>query len=162
MAIPQKPVDLIEKKNVIGLVKTLVEAGLPAVLSTVDQNGNPQLRWMSTLSFEEFPIFYSLAAPESRKVAQIKQHPNVNWMFSNHDLSLIVNLIGRARILEDTTTLKRIWKQIKDKSRTYFLDQYVKGPGFVVIETTVEVIECCSPENAQQFEIETTDIFNSC
>ena len=36
---------------------------------------------MATLSFEEFPLLHTLTAPESRKVQQIKLHPDVNWMF---------------------------------------------------------------------------------
>ena len=43
-------------------------------------------------------------------------------MFSNHDLSFVVNLTGRAQIfLRDAETMKRVWNQITDKSRAFFL-----------------------------------------
>lgn len=150
-----------DSDDIIGLAKTLVNGSHPGVLSSVDQHGKPEARWMATLSFDEFPIFYTLTSPDSRKVEQIKHHPDVNWMFSNHDLSLILNLIGKARVLTDTPTLKRVWKQIEDKSQAYFLNQYSKGAGFVVIETTVEVIECASPKNALRFTLNPAELTRS-
>jgi general stress protein 26 len=142
-----------DSDNIIGAAKRLVDGHHFGVLSTVDQNGNPEVRWMSTLSFDDFPRFYTLTHPHSRKVEQIKRHPEVNWMFSNHDLSLILNLIGKARVLTDTPTLKRVWQKIENKSHAYFLQHYAKAPGFVIIETNVEVIECTSPRNALHFTI---------
>ena len=143
--------DIEDTEDIIGLARSLVDGSHPGLLSTINLSGKPEVRWMSTLSFEEFPIFHTLTGPNSRKVAEIKQHPDVNWMFSNHDLSMVLNLIGKARVLTDTPTLKRVWKQIEDKSHAYFLNQYAKGPGFVVIETTVESIECTLPKNVMKF-----------
>ena len=150
--------DIEDSEDIIGLAKSLVNGSHAGILATVDQHGKPEVRWMATLSFEEFPVFHTLTAPDSRKVEQLKLHPDVNWMFSNHDLSLILNLIGRARVLTDTPTLKRVWKQIEDKSHAYFLKQYAKGPGFVVIETTVESIECASPKNALRFSVKPSEL----
>ncbi|EDY19066.1 pyridoxamine 5'-phosphate oxidase-related FMN-binding [Chthoniobacter flavus Ellin428] len=145
--------DIEDSDDIIGVAKGLVDGRHFGVLSTINQDGKPEVRWMSTLSFDDFPRFYTLTHPHSRKVEQIKHHPSVNWMFSNHNLSLILNLIGRARVLTDTPTLKRVWQKIEDKSHAYFLKQYAKAPGFVVIETTVEVIECTSPCNALHFTV---------
>ena len=148
------PSTLQTKAEIIALAKTLVNGQRTGALGTVDGEGRPCVRWMSTLAFDEFPIFYALTAPESRKVRHIQQHAQVNWMFSNDDLSVVLNLIGHARVLTDTPTLKRVWRQVEDKSHAYFLMQYAKGPGFVVIETTVESIECTSPQQCLRFAIE--------
>ena len=113
--------DIENSEDVIGFAKQLIDGSHPGIYGSVEQNGNPELRWMATQSFDEFPVFHTLTAPDSRKVEQIQLHPNVNWMFSNHDLSLTLNLISKARILTDTRTLKRVWKQIKDKSHAFFL-----------------------------------------
>lgn len=145
--------DIEDGEDIIGVAKGLVDGHHLGVLSTVNESGKPEVRWMSTLSFDDFPRFYTLTHPHSRKVEQIQRHPAVNWMFSNDDLSLILNLIGKARVLTDTPTLKRVWQKIEDKSQAYFLKEYAKGPGFVVIETTVEVIECTSPDKALHFTI---------
>ena len=80
----------------------------------------PQSRWMATMSFDDFPDLYTLTSATSRKVAQIQEHPIVYWMFSNHDLSFIVNLTGRAEIyLHEAEAMKRIWQQIADKSSAF-------------------------------------------
>jgi general stress protein 26 len=150
--------DIEDSEDIIGLAKTLVNGRHPGILGTVDEHGKPALRWMSTFSFDEFPVFHTLTAPGSRKVEQIQQHPDVNWMFFNQDMSLILNLVGKARVLTDTRTLKRVWRQVEDKSHPYFLDRYAKGPGFVVIETTVEKIECNSPQNALRFAVQPSEL----
>ena len=136
------------KAKLLTEAKTLIDGTHPGVLCSADDNGTPQVRWMATFSFDEFPIFYALTGANSRKSGQIVRCPQVNWMFSNADLSLILNLVGTARVLTDTPTLKRVWQQVEDKSQAYFLNQYIKGAGFVVIETTVQRIECTSPQSA--------------
>jgi hypothetical protein len=75
-----------------------------------------------------------------------------NGCFSNHDLSFVVNLSGRAELfLRDSETMKQVWTQITDKSRAFFL---VEGPGFAVIHTRVEMIECTIPRKMLSFLID--------
>ena len=88
---------------------------VPVKPSTMDQSGCPQSRWMATMSFDDFPDLYTLTSAKSRKVAQIQRNPMVHWMFSNQDLSFIVNLTGRAEIyLHEADAMKRIWRQIAE------------------------------------------------
>jgi general stress protein 26 len=148
------PSGLQNKGQIVALARELIHRRQTGILTTIDESGKPGARWMSTLSFDEFPVFYALTGPDSRKVAQIERHPEVNWMFFNENLSLVLNLIGRARILRDTPTLKRVWQQVEDKSHAYFLNQYAKGPGFVVIETTVAAVECTLPQDASCVSID--------
>lgn len=150
--------DVEDSDDIFGLVKGLVNGEHPGVLCTVNRHGTPQARWMSTLDFKNFPVFHSLTAPSSHKVAEIRANPQVQWMFYNDDKSLIVNLSGTARILTDVCVLKRIWQDVVDKSRTYFLDQFAKGLGFVVIETTVHTIDVCSPENRLRFRVSPSEL----
>ena len=147
--------DAKDREQVISMAKQLLKGNNPGILSTVDQSGFPQSRWMATMSFDDFPDLYTLTSATSRKVAQIQEHPIVHWMFSNQDLSFIVNLTGTAEIyLREADAMKRIWGQIADKSRAYFLEDSVKGPGFVVIHTKVEVIECTIPRKVLRLSID--------
>jgi len=150
--------DLEDSDDIIGIAKSVVDGHHPGILATVDENGRPAVRWMTTLSFDQFPIFYTLTRPDSRKVAQIATHPEVNWLFFNRNRTLILNLLGKARVLSDTPTLKRVWNKVVDKSLPYFMDQYAKGLGFVVIETRVETIECTSPKSALRFKIDAAEM----
>jgi len=152
---PDGFLDLEGSGHLLKMVESLFDSGQPGVLSTIDRNGFPQSRWMATTSFATFPHFYTLTSPDSQKVQQIAVHPMVSWMFSTPDLSLVVNLLCRAHVLlEDAETMKRIWRHINDKSRAYFLGNSTTGPGFAVIETVVELVECTLPENNQKFLID--------
>jgi general stress protein 26 len=159
---PETDVNSVDPKNREQLIRTareLLKGNNPGILSTVDQSGFPQSRWMATMSFDDFPDLYTLTSARSRKVAQIQEHPIVHWMFSNHDLSFIVNLTGRAEIyLREAEAMKRIWQQIVDKSRAFFLGDSVKGPGFVVIHTKVEKIECTIPRKVLTFSIDPAEM----
>jgi general stress protein 26 len=144
--------------DVMGLINEMVNGQYPGLLQTIGLDGFPKARWMSTLSAEEFPLFYTLTSPESGKVKEIEANPRVTWMFFNQDLSLVIQMSGRARILRDTPTLKRIWRQAEDKSHAYFLKMYSPGLGFVVIETKIELVECSSPKNLLRFAVDLKEI----
>ena len=162
---PETDVDSLDPKNrdqIIRMARELLQGGNPGILSTVDQSGFPQSRWMATMSFDDFPDLYTLTSATSRKVAQMQEHPIVHWMFSNHDLSFVVNLTGRAEIyLHEADAMKRIWRQIADKSRAFFLGDSVTGPGFVVIHTKVEMIECTIPRMVLRFSIDPAEVSKS-
>jgi general stress protein 26 len=150
------------REHLIRMARDLLKGNNPGILSTIDQSGFPQSRWMATMSFNDFPDLYTLTSARSRKVAQIQEHPFVHWIFSNHDLSFIVNLSGRAEIyLHEAEAMKRIWRQIADKSRAYFLGDAVKGPGFVVIHTKIEKIECSIPRKVLTFSIDPAEMSKS-
>ena len=162
---PETDISSLDSKNrlqIISMVRELLKGGNPGILSTVDQRGFPQSRWMATMSFDDFPDLYTLTSATSRKVAQIQEHPIVHWMFSNQDLSFVVNLTGRAEIyLREADAMKRIWRQIADKSRAFFLGDSVKGPGFVVIHTQVKTIACTIPRKVLTFSIDPAEISES-
>lgn len=128
-------------------VQMLLRRAPSGVFATVSSQGHPQIRWMATSTFEEFPLLYTLTSAQSRKAQDLAIHPEVTWMFTAEDMKFVVNLFGRARIVEmDPATIKKIWHQIEDKSRAYFLGHCVSGPGFSILETMVERVECTFPD----------------
>ena len=79
---PETDVDSLDPKNrrqIIGMARESLQGGDPGTFCTVDQD-------------------YTLTSTTSRKVAQIQENPTVHWMFSNRDLTFVVNLTGRAEI----------------------------------------------------------------
>ena len=144
-----------DRAQVIRTARQLLKGNNPGVLSTVDESGSPQSRWMATMSFEDFPNLYTLTAANSRKVAQIREHPIVQWMFTDPDFSFVVNLNGRAELfLRDVETMKRVWAQIADRSRAYFMNATIDGLGFAIIHTKVELVECTIPKRVLRFVID--------
>ena len=147
------------REEIVSTARSLLTGGNAGILSTIDESGSPQSRWMATMSFDDFPDLYTLTSATSRKVAQIKNNPLVHWMFSNEDLSFIVNLAGTAEVyLHEAEAMKRIWRQIVDKSRAFFLGDSVKGPGFVVIHTKVVRVECTIPKKVLTYSIDPAEL----
>ena len=117
----------------------------PGVLTTIDQQGIPHARWMGTVAADDFPNLYTLTNPASRKLAHIAFHPIVNWMFSNSELSMVVNLIGPAHVESDMDVIQKIWNSITDKTHAYFMKEFGGSEGCAIIKTTVEMVECSLP-----------------
>ena len=159
---PETDIDSLDPKNreqIISMARRLLRADNVGMFCTIDENGSPQARWMATMSFEDFPDLYTLTSARSRKVAQVQANPAVHWVFSNRDLTFIVNLTGSAEIyLHEAEAMKRIWQQIVDKSRAFFMQDPAKGPGFVVIHTKVESIECTLPRKVVTLSIDPVEM----
>ena len=80
------------------MARRLLRADNVGMFCTIDESGFPQARWMATMSFDDFPDLYTLTSARSRKVAQIQAHPTVHWVFSNRDLTFIVNLVVPEKV----------------------------------------------------------------
>ena len=143
---------------VIDLAKKLADGKRPGILATVDEQGMPHLRWMATLSLQDFPLLYTITSPASRKVEHIINNPNVSWMFSNEEMNIVVNIRGQARISSDVGKMQRVWKMLEDKSKAYFLSIATDGPGFAVIETEIEDIDCVIPKYDIKFQAHSVDL----
>ena len=159
---PETEVNSLDPKNreqIISMARRLLRADNVGMLCTIDESGSPQARWMATMTFDDFPDLYTLTFARSRKAAQVQANPAVHWVFSNRDLTFIVNLTGSAEIyLHEAEAMKRIWQQIVDKTRAFFLRDPAKGPGFVVIHTKVESIECTLPRRVLTLAIDPAEM----
>jgi general stress protein 26 len=143
---------------VVDLAKKLADGTRPGVLATVDEHGMPHVRWMATLSLRDWPLLYTITSPTSRKVEHIRNNPNVSWMFSNEEMNVIVNIRGKARIADDFGKMQHVWKLLEDKSKAYFLSIAADGPGFAVIETEIEDIDCIVPKYDIKFQAHSVDL----
>jgi len=139
-------------EHVVNMARRLANGKQPGVFATVDENGMPHIRWMATLSLHDWPTLYTITSPTSAKVRHIQHNPQVSWMFSNEEMNVIVNLRGHARIVDDIGKMQRVWKLLEDKSKAYFLSLKTDGPGFAVIETTVEDVDCTVPRYDFRFQ----------
>ncbi len=143
---------------VVDLAKKLADGNRPGIFATVDEAGRPHLRWMATLSLQDFPVLYTITSPASRKIEHIERNPQVSWMFTNEEMNIIININGNARLTNDFGTMNRVWKMLEDKSKAYFLNIKTDGPGFAVIETEVEDIECVVPKYDFRFVAQHDDL----
>lgn len=125
------------------LARRILDGRHPGILTTVNAEGRPRARWMATVSFQAFPYLYTLTSPRSRKLDELAAHPEVTWLFANHNLTTTFTLEGRASEIMDPDVVRDVWNAIEDKHRAYFLRF---DPGVTVIGTLVESVECDFPE----------------
>jgi len=139
--------------DLIAFARQLINEGQAGIFATVDTEGFPRMRWMGTLALEDFPRLYAITSPHCLKVDQLGSHVQVEWMFADKGQNIILNLGGRAEIFQEIHDMKRVWRMIDDKSEAYFLNAFVKKPGFCVIATTICRIECSIPKQNRRFSL---------
>ena len=158
---PSKKEAAKHAEYVIDLAKKLADGSRPGILATVDEQGMPHLRWMATLSLHDWPLLYTITSPTSRKIQHLSNNPNVSWMFSNEEMNVVVNIRGKARITDDVGKRQHVWKLLEDKSKAYFLSIANDGPGFAVIETEIEDIDCTVPKYDIKFQAHGEDLVST-
>jgi general stress protein 26 len=146
--------DFEDRTALIEAARELADGEHPGVLTTVDGAGNPHARWMATIGMEDFPDLYTLTGPSSGKVEHIARNPNVEWMFTDEDRTLVLNLPGKAELVTDIPSIKRIWRSIRDKEHAYFLENFAEKPGFAVLKTEVRKVFCSVPRSNFWCQIE--------
>ena len=142
----EHPLATSHAEHVVRVARQLADGRRPGLLATVDSVGTPQMRWMQTLSLQHFPHLYALCSPTSRKVAQIRAHPRVSWIFTSESGNMVVNLSGRANIIIDPSEVNRVWRLIEHKESAYFLDLKASAAGIAVIDTLVDEVDCSVPQ----------------
>lgn len=56
---------------------------------------------MGTLSSPSITTLFTITSPDSRKVVNVLENPNVEWMFTNPSREEVAYLRGKARIVHD-------------------------------------------------------------
>ncbi len=146
--------DFSTPESLMLLAESLANGKTLGVLTTVDTNHHPRARWMAAVSLSEFPRLLALTSPHSAKVSHIKYHPQVEWMFSSSDYRVVVNLTGRAVLLDDIHDLKNAWQKVTEKDRAPFLHAYIEKPGFGAIQTTVSKVKASFPTENRWLSID--------
>lgn len=116
------------------------------LLTTADDNGVPHSTWMATIEATDDGTLVALTSPDSRKVSNILENPNVEWLFSSKDFLSFVYFSGVAEVLNDPSEMKGYWNSMIEKDRAYFLDKGNSSPGFSIIKTHVDSIQLVQPK----------------
>jgi general stress protein 26 len=133
--------------EIIQMARRLTDGSTYGMLCTVDLQGAPRARWMGSVVLENFDRLMALTASTSRKIGEIKNHPQVQWVFTSADFNYVVSFHGRASVFDHVEEVKRNWSLVPDKSHAYFLHGSMKGLGVAVIETRLETMEFGVPKD---------------
>ena len=100
---------------------------------------------------------FTITAPTTQKVANLRQNPRAEWMFSRPDFSIesIAYVSGETHILEGDA-VKPYWDAIPGKSHAFYR-QYNDSDDFrqfVVLVTKVSKVVFCRPVAYRKFPVQ--------
>ncbi len=125
-------------RELMDRVGAILEEHGTGLLATTDAEGAPHVRWLTPAVLRDRPgTIYALTAPRFAKVAQVRAHPRVEWMFQVPSLAEIVTVRGRVSVVDNPSLRAEVLEAVGPRLRAFF--QLAKDGGdLVVLETAIE------------------------
>jgi pyridoxamine 5'-phosphate oxidase len=116
----------------------IIEETKTAVLTTVDSEGRPHVRWMTPAVLRDRQTaLFAVTCPDFSKAEHIKSNPKVEWMFQSKSLARIVQVSGVANII-DNPSLKNEALEALAPRLDVFWKANCTSSEFVVLETVID------------------------
>ncbi|XOV88220.1 MAG: pyridoxamine 5'-phosphate oxidase family protein [Pseudomonadota bacterium] len=129
-----------EEPDILGLAReTMARVPYPALI-TLDEQGQPRARTVEAFSPDENFVVWIATRPNTRKVAQIRQHNRVTLYYFDAERRNYVTIMGQARLVDDDQVKARM-RRSTDTDRLYpaFPEDYL------LIEVTPHRLEGILP-----------------
>ncbi len=139
---------MLSDRQVLNQALDVVNNNFMALLSTVDREGIPHARWMgSSTAAEGLHRLYTLSGKRTRKVEQIRDNPEVCWVFTSEGHGDVVTLYGRARIMTSPSVAQAVWDRLLEHAHRYVMGALSENEEaeYVTIETIIHRIELLCP-----------------
>lgn len=120
------------------------------VLASIDDEGRPQIRWMGgAILHEGIRRIYCLTGRHTRKISQLRNRPQVTWMFHDHDFGRVATLHGHAAITDSVLATQNVWDRLLRTGRPYLVSVLGEesSPEMSVIETQIHLVELLAPKH---------------
>lgn len=126
------------KHNPLEVLHSLVGEVHVGLLISQGQDSYPDSRWMTVTLLEREPhCLYSVSIAGTKKTQEITSQDKVSWSFQSPSLDRIVNVRGRASILDNPrlkaeilenlgSQLENFWKINPDPGKLVVIETYVK------------------------------------
>ena len=135
--IGQEIVNQYSKEELIEVSRKIIESTNNCALITLDEDGNARVRAMDPFMPDENMIVWFGTNPNSRKVSQIKENPNVTLYYIDQDGSGYVIIMGKASLVDNPEMKKDKWK---DEWTEFYPDREKDYMLIKVIPETLEVL----------------------
>ncbi len=130
-------------------IRNVLDDAKTGVLSTVDNNGYPRMRWMTPVVLDEWPnTLYAVTSPGSAKTVALRQDPRVSWLLQRRALDEIIEIKGRVNLV-DNPSLKAAIMEAVGRRLTVFW-KINPGTDAVVLETVIDSVSWFSPMKNQR------------
>jgi pyridoxamine 5'-phosphate oxidase len=128
----------MDSREVMNRVGAIIEAHGTGVLATVDQDGNPHVRWLTPALLRERPgAIYAITAPRFSKVVEVRLHPRVEWMFQTPTLDEVISVRGTINAVENPSLRAEVLEMLGQRLHTFWKLAH-DARDLIVLETVVE------------------------
>ena len=122
------PKQKLSRDSLMVVARAIIDSADCRAFITVDEHGKPHARAMAVFPLEKNFVVYLGTSPNSRKVKQIRQNPNVIVYFYDTQGMSYVSLIGKARLVDDPEKKAHYWREgwtrwYPDRDKDYILIQ---------------------------------------
>ncbi len=112
------------KEALLNAARDIMQGAGTCALITLDKNGHPSVRVMDPfLPESDFTVWLG-TNPKSRKVAQIKNNPNVTLYYLDKNSSGYTVIHGKAHLVNDQSEKDKRWKTEWDAFYPNKFDDY--------------------------------------
>jgi pyridoxamine 5'-phosphate oxidase len=126
------------KRDIMAEIGKILDDAKTALLSTVDHEGRPHMRWLTPTTIRgRVGAIYSVTAPNSAKLDQLRANPFVQWMFQTRALDKILTVNGKINIVENPSIRTEVLEAVGDKL-TVFWKIHQQEWEVSVLETIIE------------------------
>ena len=109
------------KEELLSRLEKILADAHTAVLATTDAQGTPHMRWMTPALIRGRPgAIFAVTSPRFAKAVQIREHPEVAWMFQTAVLNTIINVRGRINLLENPSIRMEVQEALGAQLRTFW------------------------------------------
>lgn len=140
----------MKKQDFLIELEALIEDAKTAVLASRDAEGLPHMRWMTpALLKDRSAALYAVTSRNFSKIQELNAHPEVEWMLQSKSLDRIINLQGKANIIDNSAMKSEILEEIGSKLGVFW--KLNDDPGdLIVIETVFETGQFLLPMKGEK------------
>lgn len=102
-------------------VSGIIEGVRTAVLATRGEDGYPRARWMTPAILHDRPqSIFALTSRDFAKTSQIREWPQVEWMFQTRPLDVVITLRGSVNILDNPSIRAEVLEEIGPRLNAFW------------------------------------------
>lgn len=116
----------------------LLDETQTGILSTVDPDGQPHVRWMTPAVLKDRQgALFAVTCPAFSKTAHLKENPQVEWMFQSPNLDRVLKIRGKVNLLENPSLKNEVFEVLAPRLQMLWKAN-CSSSDMVVLETVVE------------------------
>lgn len=135
-------------QELINRVEFILDDAKAGILSTIDSDGNPHMRWLTPIVLKQRPgCIYAVTTPGSTKTIQIESKPNVEWMLQTRGITEVINLKGVITAVDNPALKSEVFDSLGSRLTVFWKANPDKDE-FIVLETAIEQATYFKPMKA--------------